>query len=89
MTDAITRLESWKYARKDRAVEIDIDDGYGSSAWHVMLKHNKGFTSAVEYCVPREGYVSVGDIDGDWPGLAATIHAAIDGFERGVFREKR
>jgi len=65
--DAIERLEAWRNGDKSRCVEISIDDGYGGTCWVVSLGGTGGQLRMTE--------AEVGD---DWPGLAATIHAALD-----------
>ncbi len=95
--DALEALEKWKHGHKARSVEISIDDGYGATCWHVQLTgrgpegkgrqqvdayevsfflHEPGsYPSGVVFVVPP-------GVDGDWPGLARTIHAAIERAEK-------
>jgi len=91
------RLENWVGGHKCRAVQIDIDDGYGASRWHVKLWEGKRKFEALEvnfFLIKKEDippdmtYVVFVDDEGDegdedceaedWPGLEATINAAID-----------
>jgi len=72
----IQRLEDWTYKDKSRHYRICCDDGFGAGCITVTL-HNKReqlkFTDAE--LMRRE------DLD-DWPGLAATIIAAVEEAEK-------
>lgn len=68
--DALARLEAWRYGHKNRSVSIMIDDGYGATCWEVELTAGKESVLVTE--------ASIMEPRSDWPGLAATIHAAID-----------
>jgi hypothetical protein len=87
--NSIERLEEWKSVHKARSVQIGIDDGYGASCWEVELCHEHGRTIGVEVSffigTPHPWVAVVGLQDNDWPGLAATIHAALDAFEAGNY----
>ncbi len=88
---AIKRLEVWKSKHKSRSVTIDIDDGYGATCWTVDLRYGR---KTHEFFVASEAAFFNGEpkdnvtfvlspgSDDDWPGLEATIHAAIDLAER-------
>lgn len=95
--DVIERLENWRYGHKARAVLIEIDNGYGASCWTVTLHHEKRpwgdkiqswETSFTKGGTPMPYVVyACGQDDGTdgWEpfvGLAATINAGIDLFER-------
>lgn len=82
--DALKRLESWKHAHKRRSVRIDIDNGYGATCWEVRLDgENAGFVEAFEHCGNQtDNRVSVMQDGEDWPGLNATIMAAIVRWEK-------
>lgn len=84
---AMQRLENWYAGHKARAVKIDIDDGYGAASWGVTLwMEGKRKVECYEAAgLPLEGadkfclYNDDPDCKyEDWPGLEATIHAAID-----------
>ena len=77
MAGEIERLQAWKYGHKARSVTIQIDDGYGATCWTVDLTFER--TGGVVRSYTSE-MVLMGE-DGDWPGLAATIAAALDGFD--------
>ena len=87
---ATERLESWWAKHKRRSVYIDIDDGYGSTAWVVELRdgnqgqiHMVGCRLDEEESVPANNtYSYVPGHGDDIPTLAETIHAAIDAAER-------
>jgi hypothetical protein len=82
--DAIQRLEKWKYGHKSRSGQIEIDDGYGATCWRVELRGNgkEVFAAETNFFTgkAKENVVFVvdGDSKEDWPGLSATIHAALD-----------
>lgn len=73
----LKRLEAWKAGHKSRRVIIDIDDGYGATCWRVDL-HGKGTEVLTEEITLR----LIQGCGSDWPGLAATINAALDRAER-------
>jgi hypothetical protein len=94
-TSTIERLEKWNNGHKARWVNIERDDGYGSSCWTVTLGHERGITTAIEWIEqdgtegePAVGHVRVYGKD-DWAGLDATINGAIDAVEKGIFGPKR
>lgn len=78
MKEALKRLQAWKNRAKAHSVMIHIDDGYGAHCWVVELhnKHGKPLLFSE---------LNIGDPesdDWDWPGLEATIHGAIDRWEK-------
>lgn len=96
MDKTIERLEAWKSGSKARWVEISIDNGYGASCWQVTLgvSLNKKI-EAYEVAFMTHGelppevvIVNDGNHFDDWPGLAATINAAIDRAESLGFKTK-
>ena len=88
--DALERLEAWRNAHKSHSVRINIGDGKGSTCWAVELRgRDQKIVEATEVNLweitgmPENiVYVADGDSMDRWPGLAATIHAAIDRAER-------
>jgi hypothetical protein len=103
-TDAIERLEKWKCGNRARSVTISKDDGYGASCWLVELRHESGNTQAYEVqflSFPGEKerfilecmllgtvYIPEDEESDDRPGLAKTIHFAIDAFEKGIWKPR-
>ena len=77
MACQLKRLEAWKHGHKARSVSVVIDDNYGATCWTVDLNFER--TGGVTRSYTSEASL-MGD-DGDWPGLAATIAAALDGFD--------
>ena len=88
--NCIKRLEDWKQGHKNRSVEIGIDDGYGATCWTVTLNAGKKKVVASEVSfwecdapLPEHiVFVRSEDDESDWPGLEATINAAIDRAEK-------
>ena len=84
--DAIAELERWKSKHKARWCAISIDDGYGACCWEVVLQGEEGgkvIAAEAQFMggqPPPNGVIAPG---GDWPGLAATILAALDHWEAG------
>ena len=68
--DSLESLEKWRSGHKRRSVAIDIDNGYGASAWAVTLRS----VGRGEVCVTEADLMRDGE---GWPGLAKTILAAI------------
>jgi hypothetical protein len=69
--DPLGALEAWAAGHKSRAAVIDIDTGYGASCWCVTLRGNAREVEASEAGLMKEGCLD------DWPGLGATILAAL------------
>jgi hypothetical protein len=90
-TDAIKRLEKWKNSSKCHSCEIKIDNGYGATCWSVHLYGGAGSSGAVvdAYECPFVSgeypkhivFVCPENMD-EWPGLAATIHTALNHWEK-------
>jgi len=84
-SNALQRLIDWKFASKSHVCKISHDDGYGASCWVVELWIGNRHI----YCSEAGGLPATGDRFclyndedecewQDWPGLEATINAAID-----------
>jgi len=73
------------------AIKLNHEHGT-TTASEVMFTQPKGmsYRQAVELA-ERQGHVVADkgdDESDDWPGLEVTISAAIDGFEKGVWKKK-
>jgi hypothetical protein len=66
----LARLEAWRMKHKNRSVSVTIDDGYGAACWEVELIAGKEAVLVSEASIMEPGQ--------DWPGLAATIIAALE-----------
>ena len=82
--DLLGRLETWRNGHKSRSVEIGIDNGYGATCWTVDLCGNGLTVHAAEVSFwegeaesAPNNVVFVKDAD-KWPGLHATLAAALD-----------
>lgn len=90
--DAIDRLEAWAAGHKCRWVEVQVGNGYGATCWSVGLytgqrdAHPKVCAQEVAFVVdpetPEWVVYAAADTDDGWPGLAKTIHAAVDRWEQ-------
>lgn len=88
--DAIERLEAWRHEHKSRSCRIDFPDGYGADCISVDLQW--GPRSKRHTVMAAEGGTLLldGHYEPEWhdpdrddlPGLAATIHAALDAAEK-------
>lgn len=83
---AIARLENWHSAHKARWAKIEIDDGYGATCWRVDLHGEGKRTVHASECSFMEGdlpenAVTAETEDDCFPGLEATINAALDKWE--------
>jgi hypothetical protein len=92
----IERLEKWKGSHKSHSVQIGIDDSYGATCWEVELrrrsetgKPQRIVASEVQFWkgTPQPWFVVVADEDDDWPGLEATIAAALNAADAGKWGE--
>ncbi len=85
--DTIRRLEEWQSKSKSHSVRIEIDDGYGATCWTVTLRRGVSQIQAQESTGESCRVMLGGNVtllvggEGDWPGLEATINAAIDAAE--------
>ncbi len=84
----IERLEKWNNGHKARCVQIEIDNGYGSTSWTVELRGENG-RQVIAYESVEDDYstdpphvVRAAGPDGGWGGLDATIRAALDHWDR-------
>ena len=98
MNDAVERLEAWLGEKKTRACFLSHDEHFSVGEWNVRLDDTQqqfvidmwGMWRANDIAAPGAGappaaYFCVPDdpgCDDVWPGLARTIHAAIDEAER-------
>ena len=80
----LEQLEAWTYEHKSHAVSITHDDGYGAHAgWEVELsgRGRKTVTAYEGWCPAADKPLCTSacseEDDDDWPGLAATIAAAL------------
>lgn len=91
MDETIQRLENWIFGHKRRWCKIGIKDGYGACCWHIELHDGKNengtnkviHAAEVNFLTPTSPdvvYVQDADDETDptWPGLAATINAALN-----------
>jgi hypothetical protein len=85
----IDRLNNWVTAHKSHSAKIEIDNGYGATCWRVELHVGKHVIHAAEVSFFEDGHYTpenivyiASDIDEGWPGLAATIKAALDRAEK-------
>lgn len=87
--DTFEALEKWKSGHKSYSVDIHIDNSYGATCWDVRLvsgTEDVVIANEVAFFLPEPGTVPpknltfvipLGeDMDG-WPGLEATILAAL------------
>ena len=77
MAGELGRLEAWSRGHKARAVAVRHDGGYVATCWVVDLSFEP--TAGVNRSSTSEASL-MGDGD-DWPGLAATVAAALDGWD--------
>jgi len=82
--DLLGRLETWRNGHKSRSVQIGIDNGYGATCWTVDLFGKGQTVHAAEVSFWEGEAESAPDNvvfakNGDkWPGLQATLTAALE-----------
>jgi hypothetical protein len=82
--DLLGRLETWRNGHKSRSVQIGIDNGYGATCWTVDLCGKGQTVHAAEVSFfEGEGEAAPDNVvfvqDGNsWPGLHATLAAALE-----------
>ena len=79
----LKRLEDFIDGHKARSCSLDIDDGYGASAWHVSINTEHGRIEAGEGLNRNTNPNAYGAFvyakdQNDWPGLEATLELALD-----------
>ena len=80
MVNVLERLEKWMFGHKARQGQIDIDDGYGATCWHVCLMSKDPDNNDLKV-------VQLSWADDEELSLSDTINRALDKTQTWIERE--